>query len=182
MYIISGFNRLYRSRWYLPQTAKILITSFNKTPLPNYKQYLVSGIFPTKLKIAKVLPSFKTDDVTLMDNYRPIALLTSISKLFEKVVFDQLYDYFQNNHLFYSSQYGFIESLRYPKSSNFTEETKSLWNSRQCTSMVLKLSYRKTTIRRIRRSFIKSVAPANRSPTRVYLGPSSISYIYEWYS
>ena len=70
-------------------------------------QSLVSGIFPTKLKIAKVLPFFKKDDVTLMDNYRPISLLTSISKLFEKVVFEQLYDYFQNNHLFYSSQYGF---------------------------------------------------------------------------
>ena len=70
-------------------------------------QSLVSGIFPTKLKIAKVLPFLKKDDVTLMDNYRPISLLTSISKLFEKVVFDQLYDYFQNNHLFYSSQYGF---------------------------------------------------------------------------
>ena len=42
-----------------------------------------------------------------MDNYHPISLLTSISKLFEKVVFDQLYDYFQNNHHLYSSQYGF---------------------------------------------------------------------------
>ena len=70
-------------------------------------QSLVSGIFPTKLKIAKVLPFFKKDDVTFMDNYHPISLLTSISKLFEKVLFDQLYDYFQNNHLFYSSQYGF---------------------------------------------------------------------------
>ena len=42
-----------------------------------------------------------------MDNYRPISLLTSTSKLFEKVVFTQLYDYFMKNNLFYSSQYGF---------------------------------------------------------------------------
>ena len=70
-------------------------------------QSLVTGIFPTKLKIAKVLPVFKKDDVTLLDNYRPISLLTSISKLFEKVVFTQLYDYFHKNQLFYSSQYGF---------------------------------------------------------------------------
>ena len=70
-------------------------------------QSLVMGIFPTKLKIAKVLPVFKKDDVTLMDNYRPISLLTSISKLFEKVVFTQLHDYFHKNQLFYSSQYGF---------------------------------------------------------------------------
>ena len=42
-----------------------------------------------------------------MDNYRPISLLTSISKLFEKVVFNQLFEYFHKNNLFYDSQYGF---------------------------------------------------------------------------
>ena len=67
-------------------------------------QPLVTGIFPTKLKIAKVLPLFKKDDYTIMDNYRP----TSFSKLFEKVVFSQLYDNFRNNNLFYESQYGFF--------------------------------------------------------------------------
>ena len=70
-------------------------------------QSSTTGIFPTKLKIAKVLPYFKKDDIMLMDNYRPISLLTSTSKVFEKVVFNQLYDYFQRNDLFYSSQYGF---------------------------------------------------------------------------
>ena len=73
-------------------------------------QSLVTGIFPDKLKIAKVLPLFKKDDHTLMDNYHPISLLTSISKLFEKVVFSQLYDYFRNNDLYYDSQYGFLKN------------------------------------------------------------------------
>ena len=44
-----------------------------------------------------------------MDNYRPISLLTAISKLFEKVVFSQLYDFFHHNNLFYDSQYGFLK-------------------------------------------------------------------------
>ena len=66
-------------------------------------QSLVTGVFPKKLKIAKVLPLFKKDDYAIMDNYRPISLLTSISKLFEKVVFTQLYAYFRNNNLFYDS-------------------------------------------------------------------------------
>ena len=39
-----------------------------------------------------------------------ISLLTAISKLFEKVVFSQLYDYFRNNDLFYDSQYGFLKN------------------------------------------------------------------------
>ena len=73
-------------------------------------QSLVTGIFPAKLKIAKVLPLFKKDDCAVMNNYRPISLLTATSKLFEKVVFSQLYDYFRNNDLFYDSQYGFLKN------------------------------------------------------------------------
>ena len=70
-------------------------------------QSLVTGIFPEKLKIAKVSPFFKKDVITIMDNYRPVSLLTATSKVFEKVVFTQLYEYFDKNYLFYSNQYGF---------------------------------------------------------------------------
>ena len=46
-----------------------------------------------------------------MDNYRPLSLLPSISKVFEKIkrFFNQLYEYFQNKKWFYLSQYGFRE-------------------------------------------------------------------------
>ena len=70
----------------------------------------MKGIFPYELKIAMVFPLFKKDDPTIMDNYRPISLLTAISKLFEKVVFSQLYEYFHKNNLFYESQYGFSKN------------------------------------------------------------------------
>ena len=56
-------------------------------------QSLITGIFPDKLKIAKVIPLFKKNDASVIDNYRPISLLPSISKLFEKVVFLQLSEY-----------------------------------------------------------------------------------------
>ncbi len=72
-------------------------------------QMLFTGIFPDKLKIAKVTPIFKKDEETLFNNYRPISLLPSISKIFEKVIFKQLYDYFRDKNLFYSAQYGFRE-------------------------------------------------------------------------
>ena len=45
-------------------------------------QTLKTGIFPDKLKIAKVLPLFKKGDKTVFTNYRPISLLSSISKIF----------------------------------------------------------------------------------------------------
>ena len=70
-------------------------------------QSLCTGIFPLTLKIAKISPIFKKGDPHLTDNYRPISLLPVMSKIFEKVVFIQLYDYLIENKLLYDSQYGF---------------------------------------------------------------------------
>ena len=70
-------------------------------------QMLTTGIFPDKLKIAKVVPLYKKGDNTLFSNYRPISILPSLSKIFEKIVYSQLYAYFECNKLLYSSQYGF---------------------------------------------------------------------------
>ena len=71
-------------------------------------QSLHTGIFPDRLKIAKVVPLFKDkgDDFDF-ENYRPISLLSVISKVYERVAYDQLYDFFDSNDLFYKSQYGF---------------------------------------------------------------------------
>ena len=53
-------------------------------------QSLCTGIFRDKLKIAKVIPLFKKYDNKSFGNYRPISLLFSISKVFERVAFNQL--------------------------------------------------------------------------------------------
>ena len=72
-------------------------------------QSLFSGIFPDKLKIAKIIPLYKKGDSHVLDNYRPISLLPALSKVFERVVFKQLYAYFTSKKLLYKSQYGFRE-------------------------------------------------------------------------
>ena len=66
-----------------------------------------TGIFPGKLKIAKVIPLYKKGDSTQLGNYRPISLLPSISKVFEKVVYNQLSTYLSTNQLLYGSHNGF---------------------------------------------------------------------------
>ena len=70
-------------------------------------QSLNTGIFPDRLKCAKVIPIFKKDNPHLPGNYRPISLLPAISKIFEKVVFLQVYSYLNENNLLYENQYGF---------------------------------------------------------------------------
>ena len=71
------------------------------------RQVLNTGIFPEKLKIAKVIPIFKKGDEELFSNYRPMSILPAISKIIEKVIYQQMYSFFQQNELFYDSQYGF---------------------------------------------------------------------------
>ena len=70
-------------------------------------QSLHTGMLPDKLKITKVIPLFKKGDLTLIENYRPISLLPAISKIFERVIFNQMNAYFTLNNLFYDKQYGF---------------------------------------------------------------------------
>ena len=58
----------------------------------------------------KVIPISKTGDDTMIENYRPISILPAISKILEKNMFNQLYNYFNTNKLFSKSQYGFREN------------------------------------------------------------------------
>ena len=57
-------------------------------------QVFNTGIFPERLKLAKVIPVFKKGDSKLINNYRPISLLPVISKVLEKIIANQLSQYF----------------------------------------------------------------------------------------
>ena len=64
-----------------------------------------SGIFPDALKIAKIIPIYKSKEQNLLNNYRPISLLSSISKIFEKVLYKRLYNFVK--YKLSEKQYGF---------------------------------------------------------------------------
>ena len=67
----------------------------------------VRGIFPDKLKIAKVIPVFKKGLTTKTSNYRPISLLSIFSKIFEKVMYQRLYKFLDIYELLFNMQFGF---------------------------------------------------------------------------
>ena len=70
-------------------------------------QSITNGIFPNAWKRARVSPIFKEGRRTDPNNYRPISVLPVVSKLIERVVFNQLYEYLNNNNLLTESQSGF---------------------------------------------------------------------------
>ena len=69
---------------------------------------LQSGEFPSKLKQCRVIPIFKSGNPLECDNYRPISLLSSISKVLEKIVAEKLTTHLLSNDLLYCHQYGFL--------------------------------------------------------------------------
>ena len=71
-------------------------------------QCLLTGIFPDLIKIAKVKPLFKRGDACQLNNYRPISLLPTISKVFDRVIYSQLYKYFSENNLLSEQQYAWF--------------------------------------------------------------------------
>ena len=68
---------------------------------------LESSLFPDPWKIARVSPIFQDDDKTEKFTYRAISVLPVVSRLFEKLVFNQLYQHLNDNCLINSSLPGF---------------------------------------------------------------------------
>ena len=70
---------------------------------------LQTGIYPDDWKLAKVSPIFKDGVKTECGNYRPISVISTIAKLFEKLVCNQLKTYMMNNNIITKNQSGFRE-------------------------------------------------------------------------
>ena len=73
-----------------------------------FNQSLRTGIVPTSYKEANVCPVPKTGDLSKVSKYRPISLLNSEAKRFEKLIFKYLLNHFRDNHLLSSLQSGFL--------------------------------------------------------------------------
>ena len=73
-----------------------------------FNKSLSLGKFPSPYKDANVTPVHKKGDLSLVSNYRPISLLNSVAKLFEKLVFKYFYNHLQDNNMLSSLQSGFI--------------------------------------------------------------------------
>ena len=98
---VSGPNSIpYRILFLLKnEISKQLADLFNIS--------FITGLFPSVLKTAKVVPVFKKDSKLDYNNYRPISLLSNIEKILEKLMYKRLYTFLNNNNAIYNLQFGF---------------------------------------------------------------------------
>ena len=83
----------------MPIIAKGLSQIFNMS--------LSTREVPDNWKVARVAPIYKCGSSSENSNYRPISVLPVVSRLFEKLIYEQLYTYRNNNNLLFSGQSGF---------------------------------------------------------------------------
>ena len=91
-------------------STKILKQSipYSSSPWTHLCNLMIStGIFPTRLKFAEIKPLYKKDEIAGTSNYRPISLLTSFSKIFEKIIYTRLICHLNHSHILVDEQFGF---------------------------------------------------------------------------
>ena len=72
-----------------------------------FNKSMEEGVFPTEMKKADTVPLYKSKDKDDKNNYRPISLLLTVSKLLEKIMYSKTYNFLTKYNQIYSSQYGF---------------------------------------------------------------------------
>ena len=68
---------------------------------------MLSGTFPDDWKCARVTPLFKQGEASDLNNYRPISVISVIAKVFERIVYDQLYNFLSDEDIISTHQSGF---------------------------------------------------------------------------
>ena len=90
-----------------PEVVKFVSTRIAQPLAHIFNLSLSSGIVPSQLKIARVVPIFKSGDRHDLTNYRPISVLPAFSKILERLVHKRLYSFISRFDLLHDSQFGF---------------------------------------------------------------------------
>ena len=91
-------------------SSKIVKTTYTlfSTPLTYIMNLsLMTGVVPSELKLAKVIPLFKSGDPMTFCNYRPVSVLPVFSKILERLMYKRLLAFINKNNLLYKFQFGF---------------------------------------------------------------------------
>ena len=90
--------------------VNVVLSVYDEVKKPLFqisKNSLKNGIVPENTKIAKISTTFKSGKKELHTNYRPISVLPCFSKILERIMYNRLYEYLNQNNIFYNKQFGF---------------------------------------------------------------------------
>jgi len=82
------------------EMSPVLVRAINKC--------IRNGDFPTSFKTARLVALYKSGDRKLAGNYRPVAILSNLSKIFEKIIYNRIFIFLQNLNFFNDKQFGFL--------------------------------------------------------------------------
>ena len=107
-----------------------------------FNHSMQTGEFPDSMKLAEVIPLYKSKEHYLECNYRPISLLTTISKILEKIVYKRVYDFLVENCQLYENQFGFRSNHSCKHAIGQTVGTllKNMENQKNSVCVLLDLS------------------------------------------
>ena len=88
-------------------SGQMLLLCDDSVVLPFFGNILSTATYPDIWKLANVTPIFKKGDKQLIGNYKPISLLPLCGKVFEKIIFNNLYKHLTTLHLITKKQSGF---------------------------------------------------------------------------
>ena len=96
---------------------------------------LISNCFPYEWKMARLVPIHKKGPRNLTENYRPISILPAISKIMERIMYDQIYQYLSDNSLLSEHQFGFRKF--HSTASALLDSTNSWYVNMDCKKLNL---------------------------------------------
>ena len=102
----------------------------------NFNKCLNTGNFPKDLKRAEVRPLYKKDGKCYKENYRPVSILSNLSKIYERYIYDQLQEYFDN--FLSDNQCGFRKGFNTQHAILYMiEKMKKARDNKQVSSAIL---------------------------------------------
>jgi len=119
----------------------------NKSTLANplkhiFNLSLSNAIIPDLFKLSIITPIFKKGETNLINNYRPISMISNIAKILEKIIKDRLVTFLETNNIIHKSQYGFQKGKGTDQA--IAEVTqfiyKTLDESKKCATVYLDLA------------------------------------------
>lgn len=116
---------------------------FLATPIVHIINLIFStGQVPSSFKFAVVTPVYKTGDKSIINNFRPISVINSTAKIFEKCLKDRLLHFFNQNNILSKTQFGFTNGLS--TTDAVVELTRQIYNSldsgNKCIAVFLDLA------------------------------------------